>query len=207
MKIGRPIDKTKGVNVITRWDEFWYQLIHNFFYVQSLDLFQGQNSIGDNLLPSFLKKREHLLEKSSFAANSIDNLSDCCTENLSLVLSFSYKNLVANFSKDLIFALVAFHVLVIFNQQFSFLVSLNLTCTHNLRIIKNIRSDSGNGLPLTNAPPSWLTPECPKSGWKWSSENSKRKKIPNWRLCLLVWNLPLFWLSGSSGRCSIFISL
>ena len=49
---------------------------------------------------------------------------------------------------------------------------------HNLQIIKNIRSDSGNGLPFTNAPPSWLTPECPKSGWKWSSENSKEKKIP-----------------------------
>ena len=47
---------------------------------------------------------------------------------------------------------------------------------------KNIRSDSGNGLPLTNAPPSWLTPECPKSGWKWSSENSKRK---NWNSKLM----------------------
>ena len=43
LKIGRPIDKTKGVNVITRWVEFWYQLIHNFFYVQSLDLFQVQS--------------------------------------------------------------------------------------------------------------------------------------------------------------------
>ena len=155
----------------------------------------------------FFWKSEPLLEKCSFAANSIDSLSDCCTENLSLVLNFFYKNLVPNFSKDLISAMVVFHVLVIYNQQFSFLVNLNLTSTHNLRIIKNIRSDSGNGLPLTNAPPSWLTPECPKSGWKWSSENSKRKKIPNWRLCLLVWNLPLFWLSGSSGRCSIFISL
>ena len=79
---------------------------------------------------------------------------------------------------------LASHFLVIFNQ---FSISINTPITngrsHNLRIIKNIRSDSGNGLPFTNAPPSWLTPECPKSGWKWSSENSKRKKIPNWSVC------------------------
>ena len=43
--------------------------------------------------------------------------------------------------------------------------------------VHKTRSDSGNGRPLTKAPPSWLTPEWPRSGWNGSNEKSKKKRF------------------------------